>query len=340
MSKPPSRRRRGRFRLPGRGTGGAHRQPDPARPRRLAVRTGLALMIVGLAAAVGVFLASTAAGPRGRSDALPTRPDSYIGVYVTGVPRSFHPIRAFVSSTKVKPNLLLYYSSWWEPFRTGFASSAARHQAVPIVQINPMNVKLADIVDGKYDRYIDAFAAAVRKYRRPVIIGFGHEMNARWSPWGYRHASPATFVAAWRHIVDVFRADKAKNVTWLWTVNVIDAHAHSVNPRPWWPGRRYVTWVGIDGYYRRPSWKFAALFGPTIKAVHLLTRDPILISETGVAPSAGKPAKIVNLFAGVRAYGLLGLVWFDAVAHHDWRLDDQAAILAFRRAARHTPAFQ
>ena len=43
-----------------------------------------------------------------------------------------------------------------------------------------------------------------------------------------------------------------------------------------------------------------------------LTLDPILITETAAAPAAGQPAKIADLFAGVRAYGLLGFVWFDA----------------------------
>ena len=32
-----------------------------------------------------------------------------------------------------------------------------------------------------------------------------------------------------------------------------------------------MTWVGIDGYYLKPSWQFAPLFGPTIGAVRALT---------------------------------------------------------------------
>ena len=76
-----------------------------------------------------------------------------------------------------------------------------------------------------------------------------------------------------------------------------------------------MNWVGIDGYYLGRSWTFASLFGPTIKAVRALTLDPITDFRDSVAPSAGKPAKIADLFAGVRAYGLLGFVWFDANAH-------------------------
>jgi mannan endo-1,4-beta-mannosidase len=168
-----------------------------------------------------------------------------------------------------------------------------------------------------------------------VIIGFAHEPNGRWYPWGYRHESPASFRAAWRRIVTVFRGQGADNVTWLWTVNIIDKRGGIPSPAPWWPGASYVTWIGIDGYYLKPSWKFAPLFGPTIKAVKSLALlDPILISETAATPAAGKPAKIADLFAGIHAYGLLGFVWFDVDKNRDWQLADPASIAAFRRGAQ------
>jgi len=131
----------------------------------------------------------------------------------------------------------------------------------------------------------------------------------------------------------VFRAVGARNVTWLWTVNVIHRNRHIPGPSPWWPGNSYVTWVGIDGYYYSASWRFASLFGPTILAVRKLTKDPILIAETGAAPATGQPAKITDLFAGVRLYGLLGFVWFNSVHIKDWRLTGPAALAAFRKGA-------
>src|SRR5207245_10545711 len=100
------------------------------------------------------------------------------------------------------------------------------------------------------------------------------------------------------------------------------------------PGRSYVSWVGIDGYYYGASWNFAPMFGPTIFAVRKLTRAPILIAETGAAPATRQSAKIADLFAGVRLYGLLGFVWFDANHTKDWRLSSPAAIAAFRRGAK------
>jgi hypothetical protein len=144
-------------------------------------------------------------------------------------------------------------------------------------------------------------------------------------------------VAAWRHIVSVFRALGARNVTWLWTVNVINNAQGSTIPSPtaWWPGSSYVTWVGIDGYYLKSNWQFAPLFGPTIRAVRALTDDPILIAETGVVPEANQPAKINDLFAGIRLYGLLGLVWFDTTNYQglDFSINSRAAIAAFRQDA-------
>ena len=96
-----------------------------------------------------------------------------------------------------------------------------------------------------------------------------------------------------------------------------------------------MTWVGIDGYYLKPTWKFAPLFGPTIAAVKQLTNDPILIAETGAVPASGQPAKITDLFAGIRSYGLLGFVYFDATNYHGtaFGLSSPAAIAAFRKGA-------
>ena len=96
-----------------------------------------------------------------------------------------------------------------------------------------------------------------------------------------------------------------------------------------------MTWVGIDGYYFEPSWTFAPLFGPTIKAVRALTHDPVLISETAAGTTEDQPAKIADLFAGTRAYGLLGFVWFNVDKEQDWRVTGPAALAAFRQWRPH-----
>ena len=40
--------------------------------------------------------------------------------------RSFAPVKAFTTATGVKPDVVVYYSGWQEPFQTGFATTAAK----------------------------------------------------------------------------------------------------------------------------------------------------------------------------------------------------------------------
>jgi mannan endo-1,4-beta-mannosidase len=270
---------------------------------------------------------------RSAPDANATQQIRYIGMYDRSSSSSNTTLETFTTATGIRPNVLTYYSSWLEPFRADFAVSAAQHGAVPLVQINPFDVSLAKIASGQYDAYLSTYARAVRAYRHPVIVSFGHEMNGSWYPWGNTHTSPLDFVAAWRHIVTVFRQARADNVIWLWTVNIIELGGIP-SPAVWWPGKSYVNWVGLDGYYYQSSWTFSSLFGPTIAAIRELTRDPILLAETGAAAGSTQPSKIADLFAGVRLYGLLGFVWFNAVVEKDWRITGAASFAAFRQNAK------
>ena len=214
-------------------------------------------------------------------------------MYASGTPASVGGVAAFAGATGAKPDVVMYYSGWFVPFPAAFAATVASNGAVPLVPMDPDRLGVAGIAAGRYDGYLSAYAEAVRAYRHPVIVSFGHEMNGSWSSWGYRHTSPASFVAAWRHIVTLFRELGAGNVTWLWTVNIINNTEQGgiPPPAPWWPGSSYVTWVGIDGYYLKPNWQFAPLFGPTIASIHALTRGPDPHRRTGATLTASQPAK-------------------------------------------------
>jgi mannan endo-1,4-beta-mannosidase len=325
---------------------GRHRQSPQDKARALARQRRTSLIVIISAAGMAVIVAAvfvvhsivqpTLNAPTSshRSQyTLPAAPDSYIGVYMHGIPQSYADARAFSTATHVKPDVILYYSGWEEAFQTKFAATAADNGQVPLVQINPTGINISAISDGQYDGYLKKYAMAVRAYHHPVILSFGHEMNGYWYSWGHTHTSPATFVAAWRHIVNLFRSLEVRNVTWLWTINTIHAETRVPSPNPWWPGSSYVTWVGIDGYYVSSADVFSSVFGPTIAAVRTLTRKPILVAETASSPAAGQPAKIADLFAGLRLYGLLGFVWFNSSGVVDWRLNGPAALQAFRRGA-------
>jgi mannan endo-1,4-beta-mannosidase len=266
----------------------------------------------------------------------PTRP--LIGVYEPGVPASWSPIAQFSNATGVNPKIVVYYSAWNDPFSTSFAQAAWGHDAYVLVQLQPNGVTLASIAAGASDTYLRSYAAAVVAFGHPVILSFGHEMNGNWYSWGYGHTSPATFVAAWRHIVRVFRAAGAANVTWLWTVNSIEGASSSLSQ--WWPGAAWVNWTGIDGYYFQPADTFSFVFGSTIADIRTFSSAPLLIAETAVGTTSDRESQINALFAGVRAEDLAGLVWFDeaqhsGLYHQDWRLEnDPPALAAFAAAAK------
>jgi mannan endo-1,4-beta-mannosidase len=323
----PGHRRRGSRKQAGGGT----------RRRRRIITPGVA--VIALAAiAAGVILYNRSAETTGPLPVdLPPSTASYLGVYTKGIPSSYDEVAAFTNAIGTRPDVVMFYSGWYVPFPAGFATTAADNGAVPLIQMDPDSISLARIASGQYDGYLSEYAEAVRLYRHPVILSFAHEMNGNWYSWGYQRTPAKEFVAAWRHIVTLFRVLGARNVTWLWTVNIVDyTQAGAIpDPAPWWPGSSYVTWVGIDGYYLEPSWQFAPLFGPTIRAVRALTGDPILIAETGATPAADQPAKINDLFAGVRAYGLLGFVWFNATNERGlaFGISSPAAVAAFRKGA-------
>jgi hypothetical protein len=290
----------------------------------------------GGAAGAPARIGEAQAGPRHAVHAsLIRRPLHYLGVYEPGVPQTYQPIAGFATATQQHPNIALYYSSWNEKFQLNFADAAYQEGATPAVQIEPFGVSLTDIAAGRYDSYLRLYASQIMAYGRPVIIGFAHEPNGNWYRWGPQFVSPPTWVEAWRHVVDVFRNAGADNVTWLWTVNSQGNYGQMA--AAWWPGADYVTWIGIDGYFTAPGQTFDGIFGGVLRVVKALGK-PILISETAVGPATGnQPAAIGNLFNGLRANQLLGLIWFDVAQaggqfHQDWRLEgDPRALAAFSK---------
>jgi len=172
---------------------------------------------------------------------LPADPLSYLGVYENGVPDSFAGVIQFETTLEVEPNIALYYSSWNESFNSSFAWQAYDNRVIPAVQIEPFGISMAGIAAGQYDQYLESYAAQVRDFGHAVIIGFAHEPNGSWYPWGADSVSPATWIAAWRHVVNVFNAAGAQNVIWLWTVNAQGECRH---------GRCLVAWLAVRGLDR------------------------------------------------------------------------------------------
>ena len=142
----------------------------------------------------------------------------------------------------------------------------------------PGNGTMASITDGRYDSYIKKTAAEAKRYASPLYIRLDWEFNGHWYPWSAQTQSgqlrkgnsPSDYVAAWRHIVELFRS--APNATFVWCPTLYQVvHSTRFQVSDWYPGNAYVGWIGLDAYLGSASWKYMQ-FGPV--ALDKVTRLP------------------------------------------------------------------
>jgi hypothetical protein len=128
-----------------------------------------------------------------------------------------------------KPNIRLTYYAWEDNWING-TSSDLKDGRIPLVNWEPFTPKLDDIIAGAHDTMIHQRATVAKGLGQPFFLDFGAEMNGDWSPWGgaQNGQGPDKYVAAYKHIHDIFVADGATNVVWAWCPNVTD------EPRETW----------------------------------------------------------------------------------------------------------
>ncbi len=180
---------------------------------RLVMILAIALAAAAVGGAIGRVHLTSPSHPPAAHATLSPELAAYLGVFEPGVPPGYAKVIDFAQAAARQPNLLGYYSGWAQPFDTAFAQMIHTHGIIPFVQIDPTAASLVNVARGTYDDYLRSYADSVRNFRHAVVIGFGHEMNATWYSWGYGHVPASTFIAAWQHIVTLFRGQGADNVT-------------------------------------------------------------------------------------------------------------------------------
>lgn len=235
--------------------------------------------------------------------------------YITG-----H-VGSFAKVTGHAPQVVEFYNPFKEKFAYYQALKVIKGGRIPLIQLNPKGVSMSGIADGAYDARIRTYAHAVQRFGCAIILSFGHEMNGWWYPWGTRFTTPSRYIAAWRHIHDIFVALHVTNVIWSWDpshqYSQVAASKIATPASEWYPGSKYVNIIGLDGYlgYDRNgnAQNFKEIFGFQLNDIrHIAPGKPVYIAETGVAPGPAAAKQINELFAGVASHHLRGLVWFDA----------------------------
>lgn len=234
--------------------------------------------------------------------------------------------RSFQHVTHSQIQVIEFYNPFTKPFQRWEAQQVTALGDVPLIQLNPRHAPAARIVAGRYDGAIRQYADAVKDFRCRVIISFGHEMNGFWYRWGLPWTKPAAFIAAWRHIHDIFVSEGATNVIWSWDPSHEYRYGATMASR-WYPGNSYVDWIGIDGYLRAGQ-TFADIFATQLRNIRRVTSKPVYLAETGVAGGPDQTWQIADLFAALKKYKINGLVWFDLDRLEPWRLEGRPAGLA------------
>jgi hypothetical protein len=190
--------------------------------------------------------------------------------------------------------------------------------ASPLAASEPQ-FTLAAVASGAYDTYIRSFAQAAAAWGHPFLLRFDWEMNGNWFPWaeGANGNQPGSFVAAWRHVHDIFVAAGASNAKWVWCPNV-DFEHQFVSYSELYPGSSYVDWTCLDGYnFGGSSWMtFNQVFSSSYQAIQQIAPSkPLIIGETASVEAGGsKAAWITDMFNQLASGypNIRALVWFDA----------------------------
>ena len=265
------------------------------------------------------------------------------------------------------PAIVMWYQAWQsEPlFDVEGAERLVERGIVPMVTWEPWNplppgerrdsdqpaYRLERILDGAFDDYIERYAASIRDFGHPVMLRFMHEMNGDWYPWGglANENSVDQSAAAWRHVHAIFERVGARNVTWVWSPNhnsVPDVEENDLTN--YWPGDRYVDWVGVSGF----NWGNAVQasvwrgFDEIYQAVYPILADfgkPIAITEISSTDVGGDKASwIRDAFFALAAYPRIdALVWYNnrEDSARDWRVTTSPASLQAFRAGVADPQF-
>lgn len=238
----------------------------------------------------------------------------FLGAYDDRTAESYESIVALEDSLQVKLPLISLYTAWGSKSIQEFPQLRAQAiydlGSIPVITWEPWlddfdperfpidpnaeNKNLGGmklIAEGKFDAYIDSWAAAAKEFGHPFFLRLGHEMNDPYRyPWGPQNNKPEEFIAAWRHIKERFLKAEATNVLFLWSPH--PAYSY----KEFYPGHDMVDWTGVTvlnyGTVATWSqwWSFQDIFNKCYADLSLYGK-PIMVTELGSLVTGGDRAQ-------------------------------------------------
>jgi len=154
---------------------------------------------------------------------------------------------------------LPWTTTLYEEFPANQATAAAKKGIVPFVYggLGPFDLPIPvpgfgpkEIAQGQHDAYIKAFAQGAAEFGKKYggfFFTTMDEMNGKWFSWGM----DSNVIAAWRHVWQLFEDQGANQyATWVWVTYSYSVLPESMvgNPEPYYPGDRYVDWIGFNTF--------------------------------------------------------------------------------------------
>jgi len=312
---------------------------------------------VSLAVMVLVFRGFGADEARGAASPF------FWGVALDGYPITSEKLSQIERETALPPQIVVFYLQWpVSPVEKHFPQETLdliwSHEAIACVSWEPMTyhgttetmIPYREILEGRYDEYIKYFAEASRRWQKPFIIRFAHEMNTERYHWGttreaFGPDSPEIYRQMFSYIVNLFRRHGADNVLWAFCPNAESVPSSSYQPgaewnaaRNYYPGDDVVDILGMDGYNwgatqtkQKNGWdsrwqSFEEIFSPLYEELRAVAPDkPFIVFETASVNESGRLAAwLRDAFAVLYRWGVRGMVWFQANKEVDWRINAAA----------------
>lgn len=246
--------------------------------------------------------------------------------------------------------VLWQYNDW--AWTKPYVEMAKKRGSIMMITWMPQPYTAQDILDGKTDAYLDDFAKGVKEFGSEIWLRPLHESNGDWYTWGTGkdpvNNAEDKVAAAYRHIVERFRAQNVSNVKWVWTTNASNSGAKSTLKGSY-PGDDYVDYTSIDGYnwgtaQSWSSWQsFSQVFRAAYRAIEGFNK-PMFIAEFSCSEHGGSKAEWFREMFRILPTEfpkIKGLVIFSQSKGHeaDWGVDtSEEALKAWKEGIAAFPA--
>jgi hypothetical protein len=233
------------------------------------------------------------------------------------------------------------YVNWGSPLPAWRPAWDLANGRIPLISFGNRG-DTRDVAAGRHDGYLRALAKQVRALGRPVFLRYGWEPDGPNNTWWVH--SGADYVAAWRHVREIFEGVPA---AWVWSPNAGAFQNGAAEATQYWPGADQVDWIGADGYNwygcRGSTWRSLSTIFHDFYAWGAAKGRPLMIAETGSTDDPADPGRkaawledatrtMATAMPRVKAF-----VYFDSAKECTWWADSSPRSgAAFARMA-HDP---